>query len=205
MRTVSSSVLLSVSLLAALALAPARGHAQPGVGVATAVAGPGADAYTQQVQTGIQALITGDTAGAMTAFRAAAQLDGGRPMAPYYLAAANRMTGNLDEALTGFRAAAQLAQAANEPRWRARALQGVASTLERMDGQLPAARDAWQEYVRFADSNTAVAHPQLGRARVQAITVMTEQENAYVTVRERIAEREREQAAETPPTSRRAR
>jgi tetratricopeptide (TPR) repeat protein len=157
---------------------------------------PGADEYTQRVQAGIQLLTSGDTNGAMAAFREAVQLDGARPMAPYYLAAANRMSGHMDEALTGFRRAAELAQSATQPRWQGRALQAIADTLERIGGRLEETRNAWQEYVRFADANQAVTFPQLGRARVQAVNIVTEQEAAYVAVRERIAAREREHAEE---------
>lgn len=157
---------------------------------------PGADAYTQRVQAGIALLVVGDNGGATRAFRDAIGMDGNRPMAPYYLAAASRLSGELDEALNGFRRAAELGQ--SEPRWRGRALQGIADTLERMEGRLEDARTAWQEYVRFADANSVVTFPQLGRARVSAIDLMLEQEHAYVQVRERIAERERENARGAP-------
>jgi len=116
--------------------------------------------------------------------------DPARPQALFYLATANRMAGSLQEAITGFERAADNAE--DLPRWRARALQAVAETLERMDGQLEPARQAWQAYVRFADSHQAVAFPQIGRARIQAIDVVIEQERAYVEVRQRIAEREAE-------------
>ena len=166
---------------------------------------PGADEYTQQVQRGIAAAVSGDSSGALEAFRRAVSTDGSRPMAPYYVATLQRMGGNLDEALTGFQRAAELARSANAPAWRARALQGVAMTLERMEGRLQDALAAWQEYVRFADANSTVAHPQLGRARVQAINIVVEQEAAYVTVRERIAEREAAQAEESSSSTRRRR
>lgn len=153
---------------------------------------PGADEYTQRVQTGIAALVAGDTGGARSAFTDAIGMDGNRPMAPYYLAAANRMSGNLEDALSGFRRAAELA--GEHPRWKGRALQGVAETLERIGGRLEDVRTAWQEYVSFADANVAVTFPQMGRARVSAVNLVIEQENAYVAVRERIAARERENA-----------
>lgn len=164
---------------------------------------PGADEYTQRVQAGIALLVAGDNGGATNAFRDAVGMDGSRPMAPYYLAAANRMGGRLGDALDGFRRAAELA--GERPRWKGRALQGVAETLERMDGRLEEARTAWQEYVRFADANVAVTFPAMGRARVSAVNLVIEQETAYVAVRERIAAREREnaQSSDTPPRRRR--
>lgn len=161
-------------------------------GPASAQDAPGADAYTQRVQQGIALLVSGDAGGSMSVFRQAIASDGNRPEAIFYLACANRMAGNLQDAVTGFERAADMAD--SQPRWRARALEGVAMTLERMHGQLEQARAAWQAYVQFADTNAAIAHPQMGRARIQAIDVMVEQERAYVSVRERIAARERENA-----------
>ncbi len=160
---------------------------------------PGADAYTQRVRAGITQLTGGDTAGAIATFQEAVQLDGSRPDAPYYIATAQRMNGDLEAALTGFRQAASLAQAANLPRWRGRALSAVGFTLERMEGRIEDARTAWQAYSQFADTAPTQADPQLGRARVQAIDIMNEQEHAYVDVRQRIADREelhRQEAAE---------
>ncbi|HHH28192.1 MAG TPA: hypothetical protein ENK57_07585 [Polyangiaceae bacterium] len=153
---------------------------------------PGADEYTRRVQAGIQSAITGDRGAALAAFRDAIALDGSRPQAPYYLAATQRAAGELQDAVTGFERARDLA--ADSPRWRARALQAIADTLERMEGQLQQARAAWNAYVQFADANAAVSHPQMGRARAHAIDAMLEQERAFVSVRERIAARERENA-----------
>ncbi len=175
---------LGLALALLLALAPPA---------AAQEAAPGADAYTQRVQQGIALLVSGDTGGSMGVFRQAIQSDGNRPEAIYYLACANRMTGNLQDAVTGFERAADVAE--GQPRWRARALAGVAMTLERMHGRTEDARAAWQAYVQFADANAAVAHPQLGRARIQAVDMMAEQERAYVAVRERIEARERENAS----------
>jgi len=156
---------------------------------------PGADEYTQRVQQGIALQVAGDSSGAQEAFRSAVGIDSARAPAVYYLAASNRMAGNLEDALAGFRQAAEKAAASDEPRWQARSLQGVASTLEQIDGRLADAYEAWQAYVQFADAHQTVAHPQLGRARMQAYNVMYEQELAFVSVRERIAQRERENAA----------
>lgn len=168
--------------------------AQPGT--PPAAPRPGADEYTQRVQQGIARITSGDAAGASEAFREAVEMDRARPAAVYYLAAVQRMGGNLQEALTGFQAAVGVARTANDPRWIARALQGVAETLERMEGRTEEALAAWQEYVRHADAAQAVSDPQLGRARIQAVNVMMEQERVYVQVRQRIAEREQERQRE---------
>jgi tetratricopeptide (TPR) repeat protein len=198
-----------LSLLLALTSAPALAQQAPAAsgegaegedgeaGEATEEAPqPGADLYTQRVQQGIQMLVSGDAAGATEAFEQAVALDGERPQAPYFLAEVQRLGGNLEPALEGFRRAAELAAGAEAPRWQARALQAVAMTLERMEGRIEDARSAWQEYIRFADAHQTVSHPQLGRARVQAVDMMNEQERVYVEVRERIAERERQAAEE---------
>ncbi|MEQ8454884.1 MAG: hypothetical protein RLO52_23705 [Sandaracinaceae bacterium] len=194
MRTVCLMITaLSLTTAPALAQDEAQEAAQSAGGEET-VARPGADAYTQRTQAGIALLTGGDTPGAMGAFREAIEMDGARPMAAYYLAAAQRMSGNLDEALAGFRRAAELAQSADAARWQARALQGVADTLERMEGRIADARTAWEAYIAFADSHQTVAFPQMGRAHLAAIDRMLEQEGAYGDVRERIAARERELA-----------
>ncbi|HEY8430067.1 MAG TPA: hypothetical protein VIL20_16910 [Sandaracinaceae bacterium] len=157
---------------------------------------PSADEYTRRVQRGIEQLTGGDPSGAIATFREAVSLDGSRPQAPYYIGAAQRATGDLDGALTSFRQAAALAEAASLPRWQGRALHAVASTFERMEGRIEEARAAWQAYVSFAERNAAIADPQLGLARITAIDRMNEQEQAYVAVRQRIAEREEERRRE---------
>jgi tetratricopeptide (TPR) repeat protein len=157
---------------------------------------PHADETTQHVQHGIELLLRGDNAGAMSAFREAAGAEASRPEPQYYIGVANRMAGNFPDALAAFQQAAALAERGNAPSWRARALHGIASTLERMDGRADDARTAWQQYATFADANQRVASPQVGRARVQAIDVMNEQERVYVQVRQRIAEREEERRRE---------
>lgn len=178
--------------LASLALFAALCVGNP----ALAQQAPGADEYTRSVRAGLERLVGGDARGAMTELRRAMELDGARPEAPFQLAAAQRLSGELEDALGTFRQAAALAEAAHQTRWRARALSAVAFTLERMAGRMPEARAAWMEYVRFAESNPGVVDPLIGRARVQAIDIVTEQEEAYVEVRRRIAEREEERRRE---------
>lgn len=172
----------------ALSLALALTTAAPALAQDESASPTGADEYIQRVQEGIALLVSGDAGGSMSVFRDAIAMDQGRAEGLFYLACANRMASNYQDAVRGFERAADVA---SEPRWRARALQAVAQTLERMHGRLADARTAWQAYVSFADANAAVAHPGMGRARIQAIDMMQEQERAYVAVRERIAERER--------------
>ncbi len=181
------------SLVTSMGLASAA-RAQEAQAPSEAASPPGADEYTRLISEGVSLMVSGDTDGGFDRFRRALSSDGARPQAPYYIAVLNRAGGNLEEAVSGFQRTAELAERANEPRWQARALQGAAFTLERMEGRIEEARTAWQTYVRFADAHTTVSHPQLGRARIQAIDMVIEQERVYVDVRERIAERERENA-----------
>jgi tetratricopeptide (TPR) repeat protein len=170
--------------------------AQQGQRVPPAAEPPAADAYSVRVQAGIQQLMSGDSRNAINTFREATAMNGGRPEAHYYIGAAQRLAGDLEDAIATFRQAASAAQSANQPRWQARALHGIASTLERLEGRIEEARTAWQEYTRFADGHSQVSDTAVGRARVQAIDVMNEQEQVYVTVRQRIAEREEERRRE---------
>lgn len=162
---------------------------------------PGADAYTIHVQRGIQQLTSGESDNAMTTFREAVEMDESRPEGPYYVGAILRMRGELENALASFQQAATLAERA--PRWRARALHAIASTLERIEGRIEDARTAWLEFTRFADAHPTVADASVGRARIQAIDIMNEQELAYVEVRQRIAEREEERRREAEQPRRR--
>lgn len=199
-RILVSLLVLSILLVGAPVLAQAP---------AAQVSPPSADEYTRRVRAAIEQVAGGDLSGGTAALRSAIELDPARPEAHVYLATALRMAGELEGALATFRRAAELAQAPAQGRWRGRALAGAASTLERMPNRVEEARTAWQEYTRFADANQAVADPQVGRARVQAIDIMNEQEQVYANVRQRIAEREverqREQQEAAQPAQRRSR
>ncbi len=168
---------------------------------AGSIASAQATSYAALVGRGVSASTSGDRGGALTAFREAVQAEPTRPEAICLLAAAQRTSGDLAAALESFRACAGVARGASDPRWTGRALAGVASTLEQMSGHLAEARTAWQEYVQFADGARAAASPEVGRARIQAIDVLTEQERVYEEVRARITEREAERraAAAAPP------
>jgi tetratricopeptide (TPR) repeat protein len=140
---------------------------------------------------GLAHLRARDYDGALMAFRRAIQSAGGDPAAYYYLGSTHRLRGQPSEALEMFRTARQLAQASGNARMEAMALAAVASTLELLPNKLDEARAAWQEYVRFADANSGLASPRVGRSRIQAIDAAKEIREAYAPVRERIAERER--------------
>src|SRR5687767_5647103 len=130
---------------------------------------PSASPYVQKVANGVRLMVARDFDGAIASLREGVALESGNPLAHYFIGEAQRMKGELAEAIESFRTAARLAGPANEPRWQARALQGVADTLERIPDRIAEARTAWQEYVRFADSHRDVSFPELGRQRIQAI------------------------------------
>lgn len=155
---------------------------------APAVAQTSSD-YLTHLGRGLTAASAGDRAAARSAFRQAVQLDGARPEARCHLAAIERLDGDLPAALEAFQACLTAARAANDPRWTARALHGVASTLERSADRLSEARAAWQEYVRFSDGAAAIAPPAVGRARMAAIDAIVELDRTSAEVRQRIAER----------------
>lgn len=147
--------------------------------------------YMVKVQNGLRLAVARDFEGAMAALREAVQLNPSNPHAYYYTGEVHRMRQSLPEALESFRTAKRMAEQAGEVVWQARALQAIAETLERQDNQLRAAREAWLALASFADSHRQQVDPEIARARIQAIDVVTEQEQAYVAVRQRIEERER--------------
>jgi tetratricopeptide (TPR) repeat protein len=142
---------------------------------------------------GLARLRARDFEGALSALRRAVQVAGGDPYPYYCMGSAHRLRGQFAEALEMFRTARQLAQASGNARVEAVALAAVASTLEMLPNRLDEARAAWQEYVRVADANSAMVSPRVGRSRIQAIDAAKEIREAYAPVRQRIAERERQQ------------
>jgi len=193
MRTLAS-VLLAFLLVPSVVLAQAPPQGQAPAQQAEATPAPTTSPYMTKVQNGLRLAVGRDFDGALASLREAVGLDSAKPEAHYYIGEVQRMRGNLDDALGSFRTAAQNAQSTQQPGWRARAMQAIAETLERQPDKLADAREAWTAYARFADANREAASPEIARARIQAIDVVSEQEIAYVAVRERIAARERENA-----------
>lgn len=149
------------------------------------------DQYRAHVRTGMSSFVVGDVANARRHFQEALALAPSHPDALCYTAELNRGTGDLNAALDGFRDCLRFAREANDRRFVARALHGIASTLERMPERTADARNAWQEYVRFADGASDLADARIGRARIEVIDAWTTLEQRMVEVRARIAERER--------------
>jgi hypothetical protein len=155
-----------------------------------------APTYEARIRQAAVQIATGDRQTGMATLRTAVAESPSRPEAICYLAEAYRLGGDFVAALDNFQACLRVARSANNTAYVARAMHGVASTFERMPEHLTDARTAWLEYARFADGATSVASAQIGRERVTAIDVASEQEHVYVEVRQRIAERER--LASTP-------
>jgi hypothetical protein len=154
--------------------------------------------YESRVRQAAVQVATGDRAAGLALLRTAVADSPSRPDAICYLAEAYRVSGDFVAALDNFEACLRVARTAGNAAFTARAMHGVASTFERMPEHLADARAAWLEYARFADGATSVASAQIGRERVTAVDVVTEQERVYVEVRQRIAERERVAATPAP-------
>ena len=189
-----ASALALIGILASPVLALAQQRTQTENAEAEVAPAPTTPPYMTKVQNGMRLAVARDFNGAIASLREAVQENPSRAEAYYYLGEVQRMQGNLPEALESFRTAARTAQSASDPAFRMRALAGVAATLELQENQLDASRTGWNEAATFADANRSVANPEIARARIQAIDAVTEQERAYVAVRERIAARERENA-----------
>jgi tetratricopeptide (TPR) repeat protein len=179
-------------LLCSLASAPVASAQEAEAEAADAP--PSASPYILSVRNGIRLAMARDYDGALAALRGAIQENPSRPHAYYYAGEVHRMNNDLDGALRQFRQGAQIAEQAQDDMLWSRCLKAVAETIERKEGALQQAREAWQQYARFADSHRTVANPEIARARIQAINQVIEQEAAYVAVRQRIAARERENA-----------
>lgn len=162
------------------------------VGVSSAAAQSSAPAgYHEHVRTAMSSFVVGDHDSAARHFREALALAPSQPDALCYMAEMNRATGDLSAALDGFQDCLRFAREGNDRRFVARALHGIASTLERMPERTEDARNAWQEYVRFADTSGGVADGRIGRTRTEVIDAWVALEQRMVEVRARIAERER--------------
>ncbi len=152
---------------------------------------PHASEYTLKVQDAIRRAKNRDYDAAREVLSEAFQIEPSNPFAFYIAGEIDRIQDNLPQALERFRSCVQFAGQTNDDRQRARCLQGMAETLERTEGELEAAREAWQTFVEFADAHRQVASPEIGRERINAIDAQRQQAEEYVAVRERIAERER--------------
>jgi cytochrome c-type biogenesis protein CcmH/NrfG len=192
MRRNAAVLTLALALLGA-PLVVSRAAAQE-----APAAAPRTTPYAEACAEGLGKLRSGDTEGAVAALRRAVQLEQGRPLGFYYLGEALRVQRSHADALEMFRTASRLARAAGDTRLEARSLQGVADTLERIDGKRNEARAAWAEYLVFANANAEVASPALAHARIQALDTVRELDETYADVRERIAIRARETARPNP-------
>lgn len=182
MRVVLGDVGLGACLFCVAAVA--------GVGVSAASAQV-PTRYYEHVRTAMSSFVAGDTASAERYFNEALALAPSQPDALCYRAEMSRATGDLNAALDGFQDCLRFAREAEDRRFVGRALHGLASTLERMPERTQDARNAWQEYVRFADTSGGAADGRIGRARIEAIDAWVALEQRMVEVRARIAERER--------------
>jgi len=154
---------------------------------------PTASAYVLKMRAGIVQAMAGNHEAAVTTLREAVQIEPSSPDAYYYMGEAQRIQGDMAAALQSFQTS--LRMATGDDGMRARAMHGIASTLERIDGRSAEARTAWASLSTFADAHRDIANPEIPRARVESLDRITTLAEQYVQVRERIAARERENAA----------
>jgi len=171
--------LLAAGLLAAALLVPGSAEAQV------------SDQYRTHLRSAMTAFVVGDHPTASRHFREAIALAPSNPDALCYMAEMSRATGDLTAALDGFQDCLRFAREGNDRAFVGRALHGIASTLERMPERTADARNAWQEYVRFADTSAGAVDGRIGRMRTDVIDAWVSLEQRMVEVRARIAERER--------------
>jgi tetratricopeptide (TPR) repeat protein len=187
-----SSMLVAVPAIHVLAQEGAAPQQTP-AGAATSER-PQATEYVVKVRDAILRAKNRDYEAAFEVLREAFRMEPSNPMAFYYAGEIDRLQNNLPQAMERFRTCVQFAGRSDAPRYHARCLQAMAETLERTEGQIEAAREAWQTYVEFADAHRNVSNPEIGRERINAIDAQMQQAGEYVAVRERIQAREEENA-----------
>jgi tetratricopeptide (TPR) repeat protein len=194
-------------LLASLALALGAGSAfaQEDVGDAPAAVDVSAAAPTVVLEAGAPATYDGavllgtrkivlrDFESALKELREAASRKAARPEAYCRLGDAQLANADVPEARAAYETCLRFAQKEQDPHQLALALVGLARSFER-EHKHQEARDAWQRVVTSAKDDAAQA---LAQARISVLDVVLKQQEAYVTVRARIAERE-SQAAPIP-------
>ncbi|MFO0630855.1 MAG: hypothetical protein U0325_35230 [Polyangiales bacterium] len=131
---------------------------------------------------------------AVASFREAARLDGASAVPQLYLGYASAARGDAASARGFLREALRLATVAADEPAQARARIALAMLLEGSN-DWDAARDEWEQYVRFADGHTAHAPAAPGRARLEVFTRRTTVAQDAEGVRRRIEERLRVNAS----------
>lgn len=144
-------------------------------------------AYRNHILEGHRLFTNNEHEAALQSYQSALEVQPDDAMAVYLIACAQRATGDLDAALASFQRSASLA--GSDAALEARALMNVAFVQEaRRD--LPAAREAWQAYITFAEAHQTIpTYVPNARERLDAITAVEELEAAYAPVRQRIEER----------------
>lgn len=190
--------LLSTEVLAQAAATPAaQAPARP---VATSTATPTARTprevppFQAALNRGAEAYRQRQWEAAATAFREAAAAEARNPLPQLYLGYVAMGRGDAATALGMFREAARIAQAEGAHLDRGRALAAIAMVHESQN-RWDDARNTWQEYSTFADAHPQVTFAAVGRARTEAIGRRATLDREYAPVRERIAERQRINAA----------
>lgn len=149
----------------------------------------GISPYKEQIAKGENAFVTGDAAGAATAFQEATRMDGAQALAYYRLGEALRAQNKLDEADTALKSA--LDKKSTED-LHAKVLFVIADLRERQ-GKWKEAKDAWAAYAAFVkDAPKAHGYPATAADRDKMIDRRVKDEETYGVVKARIEKRKQE-------------
>jgi tetratricopeptide (TPR) repeat protein len=161
--------------------------------------GPGSGALAK----GHGADLARDFSGATQAYKEAIAQDGADASAYYFLGEAQTAAGNAPEAEASF--AAGLRYVGSKDDLHAKLLFVAADVRERQN-KLPDAKKAWEEYAQFLSTHPGVkGYGATATDRVKVIDARVELDNKYAPVRQRIEQRQKENASpppaadETPP------
>lgn len=161
---------------------------------AAAPSGHGMTPFVRALSQGFQAYGRRDYNAAIQSFQEAEGIDRQSAWPRLYIGYAQIARGDAATALSSFRDAQRRATVAGDDGARARAMAAVALLLE---GQThwDEARIGWQDYATFCDGHAQAGFAATGRGRVQAIQERATLAEQYQAVRQRIAERQRINAA----------
>jgi len=173
--------------------------------------------YEAKVREGVEAYVREDRAAAREAFRQAIQMDSSRPEAYYYQGVTQRAEGDLPGAAQSFRAALQRAESSDKAMLALQARVGLADVAERslkppaspqgaegvlVDQEgLDRVQSEWSNLQSAFQAREEEQWAMVAQTRGQAAFQVLEQDQVYVEVRRRIAEREKEKAEQASSSS----
>ncbi len=136
------------------------------------------------VHKGNEKYVARDIQGAIDAYRKAIAVAPKNPLGHYALGVALVTSGNPQEAELSFKKAIELGE--SQPATKARALFALADLRARQKKWVEA-KAAWQAYADFVTKHADAGFVQSGKANVEALDDMLEQDKVYQGVRDRVA------------------